>query len=86
MIRVGTKYQHLVHGTGCGCFSPVLQQASRRLEEFSRRSFLACAGAAAATGIMPGPSFAQGPASKVLLSKIRLFDGKSNLCGPGFRS
>ncbi|WP_026186683.1 amidohydrolase family protein [Ensifer sp. BR816] len=85
MIRLGTKYQHLVHGTGCGCFSPVLQQASRRLDEFSRRSFLAGAGAAAVTGVMPGPSFAQGPASKVLLSKVRLFDGKSDTLRAGIQ-
>ncbi|AWM26452.1 metal-dependent hydrolase family protein [Sinorhizobium fredii] len=78
MIRLGTKYQHLVHGTGCGCLSPVLQQASRRLDEFSRRSFLAGLGAAAVTGMMPGRSFAQAPASKLLLSKVRLFDGKSD--------
>ncbi|MET4686113.1 metal-dependent hydrolase family protein [Sinorhizobium fredii] len=83
MIRLGTKYQHLVHGTGCGCLSPVLQQASRRLDEFSRRSFLAGLGAAAVTGMMPGRSFAQAPASKLLLSKVRLFDGKSDTLRAG---
>ncbi|AWI58806.1 metal-dependent hydrolase family protein [Sinorhizobium fredii] len=83
MIRLGTKYQHLVHGTGCGCLSPVLQQASRRLDEFSRRSFLAGLGAAAVTGIIPGPSFAQGPTSKILLSKVRLFDGKADTLRAG---
>ncbi|ASY70431.1 metal-dependent hydrolase family protein [Sinorhizobium fredii] len=83
MIRLGTNYQHLVHGTGCGCLSPVLQQASRRLDEFSRRSFLAGLGAAAVTGMMPGRSFAQAPASKLLLSKVRLFDGKSDTLRAG---
>ncbi|MEY9779776.1 metal-dependent hydrolase family protein [Sinorhizobium fredii] len=83
MIRLGTKYQHLVHGTGCGCLSPVLQQASRRLDEFSRRSFLAGLGAAAVTGMMPGRSFAQGPTSKLLLSKVRLFDGKADTLRAG---
>jgi len=32
---------------------PLLQQASRRLEAFSRRSFLAGSGAAAIAGLLP---------------------------------
>ncbi|MCA1442719.1 amidohydrolase family protein [Ensifer sp. IC4062] len=83
MLRLGRKYQHFVHGAGCACFSPVLQQASRRLDAFSRRDFLAGAGAAAIAGMAPGPSFAQGPLSKVLLSKVRLFDGKSDALRAG---
>ncbi|THK36379.1 amidohydrolase family protein [Ensifer sp. MPMI2T] len=83
MLRLGRKYQHFVHGAGCACFSPVLQQASLRLDAFSRRHFLAGAGATAIAGIVPGPSFAQGPVSKVLLSKVRLFDGKSDTLRAG---
>jgi imidazolonepropionase-like amidohydrolase len=80
MIRLGKKYQHLVHDVRCGCLSPVLQHASRRLEAFSRRGFLAGLGAAAIAGTMPGPAFAQGsgPSPKVLFTRVRLFDGKSD--------
>ncbi|WP_157020333.1 metal-dependent hydrolase family protein [Mesorhizobium xinjiangense] len=79
MIRLGKKYQHLVHGPGCPCSSPLLQQASRRLDSYSRRSFLAAAGAAAIAGAMPGTALAQssGP-SKVLFRQVRLFDGLSH--------
>lgn len=85
MLRLGRKYQHLVHGAACACFSPVLQQASRRLDAFSRRDFLAGAGAAAVAGMMPGPSFAQtsGAAAKVLFTKVRLFDGKADVLKAG---
>ncbi|MDQ6433443.1 amidohydrolase family protein [Mesorhizobium sp. LHD-90] len=85
MMRLGEKYQHLVHGAGCGCLNPVVQQATRRLESFSRRSFLAGVGAAAIAGTMPGAAFAQapGPAPKILFSKARLFDGKSDTLQDG---
>lgn len=80
MLRLGKKYRHLVHGAGCGCFSPVLQQASRRLDEFSRRSFLAGIGATAIAGMTSATSFAQatGPASKIVFRQVRVFDGKSD--------
>ncbi|RLP27046.1 amidohydrolase family protein [Mesorhizobium sp. YM1C-6-2] len=81
MLRLGQKYQHLVHGAGCGCHSPVLQQASRRLQvEFSRRNFLTGMGAAALAGMMPRPGFAQtgGNGSKFLFTRARLFDGTSD--------
>ncbi len=40
MFRMGGKYQHFVHGDGCGCSNPILQQVSRRLDRLSRRHFL----------------------------------------------
>lgn len=81
MLRLGQKYQHLVHGAGCGCHSPVLQQASRRLQrEFSRRNFLTGIGTAALAGMMPRPGLAQtgGNGSKFLFTRARLFDGRSD--------
>lgn len=79
MLRLGSKYSHLVHDAGCRCFSPELQKASLRLEALSRRGFLSGLGAAAVVGSLAGPSFAQtaaGP-SKTLFRELRLFDGKS---------
>ncbi len=58
MLRLGSKYGHLVHNAGCGCFNPDLHKATRRLEAFSRRNFLAGIGAAAITGVLARPSFA----------------------------
>lgn len=76
MIRVGKKYQHLIHGAHCACTSATLEQASRRLDAFTRRgllgSVLALAGAAAT------PTLAQSPPAKILFRQVRLFDGKSN--------
>lgn len=79
MFRFGGKYQHLLHGVGCGCLSPELQKASGRLEDFTRRGFLA---AASATFVAAGSSslaLAQtsGASPKILLRQVRLFDGKS---------
>lgn len=84
MFRLGKKYQHLVHGIGCSCSSPMLQRASRRLDEFSRRSFLRGAGAAAIAAATPAASFAQtaGIDAKVLFTRVRLFDGKSDALQP----
>ncbi|MBL8576014.1 MAG: amidohydrolase family protein [Mesorhizobium sp.] len=78
MIKLGGRYQHLVHSAGCACVSPELQAASRRLDAFSRRGFLAGLGAAAVSGLVSGPAFAQTPPSKTLLRQVRLFDGKSD--------
>ncbi|TDR90132.1 metal-dependent hydrolase family protein [Enterovirga rhinocerotis] len=78
MIRVGQKYQHLVHGLGCGCQSPLLERASRRLDAFSRRGFLT--GVAALAGAAAAPALAQpsGAPGKTLLRRARLFDGKAD--------
>jgi imidazolonepropionase-like amidohydrolase len=80
MLRLGDKYQHYVHGSGCGCFSPMLQQATQRLTEFSRRNFLTGAGALALSGLAGRPARAQAAAapSKTLFTRARLFDGKSD--------
>lgn len=80
MLRFGSKYQHLVHGSGCACHSPELQYVSRRLESFSRRGFLAGLGAAAVTGLTTKRSLAQaaGRSAKIVLQKARVFDGVSN--------
>ncbi|TCL70326.1 amidohydrolase family protein [Rhizobium sp. BK251] len=85
MFRLGRKYQHLVHGAGCGCANPLLQRASVRLGEYSRRSFLAGIGSAAVTGMMPQVAGAQAAAtpSKILLRQARLFDGKSGTLQQG---
>ena len=80
-----SRYRHLVHGAGCGCLNPLLQQASRRLDAFSRRSFLSCVGTAAAVGGLGlSSSFAQAPREtpKTLFTKVRLFDGKSDSLQP----
>ena len=85
MKRLGSKYQHLIHDAGCGCSLPILQQASQRLEQYSRRCFLAGLGAMAIAGAMPGYSFAQasGPSPRVLFTKVRLFDGTSDTLKAG---
>lgn len=84
MSRLGQKYRHLAHGAGCGCVNPVLQLASRRLESFSRRNFLAGAGAAAVAGAMPGSAVAQSArASRILFRQVRLFDGKTDALRTG---
>src|SRR5215470_1988106 len=83
MVRLGRKYQHFARGADCPCCDPALQRASHRLEEFTRRTFLAGAGAALAAG--SGAALAQpsGSGSKVLFRQIRLFDGKSDALQPG---
>lgn len=77
MIRVGKKYQHLVHDGGCGCHSPMLMQASRRLEALSRRGLLT-GGAALLAAATPALAQSRRPPSKILFRQVRLFDGKSN--------
>ncbi|MDM9621500.1 amidohydrolase family protein [Rhizobium sp. S96] len=85
MIRLGGKYQHLVHGFGCGCLSPEVQHASRRLEDLSRRGVLAGLGAAFFAAAAPPIAFAQAPASpsKILLKQAKVFDGKSSTAQSG---
>jgi imidazolonepropionase-like amidohydrolase len=83
MVRLGRKYQHLVHGAGCACNSPVLQKVSRRLEEFSRRDFLSGLAASALAASVPNRAHAQSAPSKTLIRQIRLFDGRSDSLKPG---
>jgi imidazolonepropionase-like amidohydrolase len=85
MIRLNGKYQYLGQSSGCACCNPIIQRASRRLDAFSRRSFLAGVGAAAIAGTMPGATVAQtaGPTSKALFRQLRLLDGKSDTLRTG---
>jgi imidazolonepropionase-like amidohydrolase len=73
MLSLGDKYQRFVGGPACGCCNPMLQRASRRLDAFSRRSFIASLGAAA----VAGAARAQTPPSRTLLAHARVFDGKA---------
>ena len=81
MFRMGGKYQHFVHGGGCGCSNPILQQVSRRLDRLSRRHFLAGMAAAVGATVVADRSAAQSP--KVLLRRARLFDGKADTLKSG---
>ncbi|HEX5507524.1 MAG TPA: amidohydrolase family protein [Pseudolabrys sp.] len=84
MIRAGKKYQHLIRSGTCDCCSVALQQVSHRLEEFTRRRFLAGAGAALVAGSTPALALGQpGPRSKTLFRQLRLFDGKSDTLRSG---
>ncbi|MGC4024614.1 MAG: amidohydrolase family protein [Mesorhizobium sp.] len=77
MLRLGSRYQHLVNGVGCACHNPALHLAAKRLDSFSRRGFLAAIGATAGAAALPRPASAQEPAKPVLFTKARIFDGKS---------
>ncbi|KQV73300.1 amidohydrolase family protein [Rhizobium sp. Root1220] len=79
MIRLGGKYQHLGHGFGCGCLSPEIQHASRRLEYLTRRGVLSGLGAALFTAAAPPLALAQtsAPPTRILLRQAKVFDGKS---------
>ncbi|MDR6759058.1 imidazolonepropionase-like amidohydrolase [Mycoplana sp. BE70] len=83
MMRLGGKYQHLVHDGGCSCLSPQVQQASRRLENLTRRGLLSGIGASLLMGV-PQLGLAQTTEkpSKVLLRQVALFDGKSAAIQP----
>ncbi|MCK4204785.1 amidohydrolase family protein [Brucella pituitosa] len=78
MFRLGGKYQHFIHGNGCGCSNPILQQVSQRLDRLSRRHFLAGAAATAAATMLADKSLAQSPSTKTLLTRVRVFDGKTD--------
>lgn len=82
MIRVGTKYRHLIHSAGCACHSPQIALVTQRLTAFDRRGFLAGLASAAAMTGLPAPALAQAPAprtpGKLLFRQVRLFDGKGD--------
>jgi len=80
MIRLGRRYQHLVRDAECPCCDPALQRATQGLEEFTRRTLLAGAGAALIQAAAPKSVIAQpsGQEAKIVLRQIRLFDGKSD--------
>lgn len=79
MIRLGKKYENLISPAGCGCCNPSLRQVSHRLEEFTRRHFLAGTGAMFFSSLAAPSVFAQPSKqnSKILFRQARLFDGKS---------
>lgn len=84
MIRLGSKYQHLTHGSGCACHSPELLMATRRLETISRRSVLAGLGATLFAAAAPSTAKAQaGSGNRVLFRQARLFDGTADSLKPG---
>ncbi|NRQ18457.1 metal-dependent hydrolase family protein [Ensifer sesbaniae] len=78
--RFGGKYQHLVHGEGCACHTPIFAQINARIsEQMSRRSLLkGIAGALATVSIGDVPAFASDPAKPILLQNVRIFDGRSS--------
>lgn len=78
MIRVGSKYQHLVHHAGCGCLSPELVQASRRLDALTRRGVLAGMGAALFGGSVPAQAQTAAAPAKLVFRQVRVFDGLSD--------
>jgi len=87
VIRLGSKYQHLVHGAGCACASPLLERASSRLEAVTRRDFLAGAGAGVVAAAVPAPLYAQPkePPPKTMFRQVRLFDGSSEILKPNMQ-
>ncbi|WP_160011791.1 amidohydrolase family protein [Rhizobium sp. 18055] len=87
MLRLGGKYKHLVHDLGCGCLSPEIELASRRLEDLTRRGVLAGLGATLFAAAGSSVGFAQTPRApgKVLLKQARLFDGKSAISRSGMQ-
>ncbi|MCK0197739.1 amidohydrolase family protein [Ancylobacter sp. 6x-1] len=78
MMRLGRKYQHLARPPGCACCIPVPEGIAFKLEDFSRRRFLAGAGAAAIAGIIASPAGAQSAVPKTLFRQVRVFDGKAD--------
>jgi imidazolonepropionase-like amidohydrolase len=85
MLRLRGKYQRLVHGDACACSSPLVQQSTRKLSEYSRRSFLAGLGSVAVAATWASVAGAQSgsPNPKILFTKARLFDGKSDALKAG---
>lgn len=78
-LRLGSKYQGLVHGVTCACHTPAFARINERLATgMSRRSVLrGIATTLAAASLTPVRTFAQEPAKPVLFTNVRIFDGKS---------
>ncbi len=83
MIRLGKSYQHFSRAGGCACANPMLQKISTRLDRLSRRHFLAGAAATAAAILTKDQALAQ--PERILLTHVRLFDGKSDSLRPGIQ-
>lgn len=79
-MRLGSKYQHLVHGAGCPCHTPEFAALNERLTRgFSRRSVLkTIAGAFATSALASLPAFAADDGRAKLFTNVRVFDGLSN--------
>lgn len=80
LIKIGRKYQHLSHGTGCPCHTPEAFELLGRLEAgLSRRSVLkgiAASLAVPALGLVD-PAFAQDTSRPLRLTNLRIFDGQN---------
>lgn len=80
-LRLGRKYQHLVHGVGCACHSAPAQALLKRLDSgMNRRSVLKGIAASLATPAlgMASPVFAQDAGKPILLRNAAIFDGMGN--------
>jgi imidazolonepropionase-like amidohydrolase len=82
VVRVGTKYQHLIPGQICQCCDPKLRDFTLRMNtDLSRRGFFLGAGATIASlGLRDfvTPVHAQtSQHSGVLFENVRIFDGTS---------
>jgi imidazolonepropionase-like amidohydrolase len=87
MIRVGSKYQHLIRARGCACCAPALRDFTQRMGvDLSRRGVLAgIAAAAASLGLTSLASDARAQAPQpggVLFENVRIFDGSERLTPP----
>ncbi|MBL8584992.1 MAG: amidohydrolase family protein [Rhizobiaceae bacterium] len=81
-LRLGTAYQHLTHGTGCLCQTPLVAAVNERLSQgLTRRSVLCGMAAAVAVSSQAGSigrALAQEARKPVVLSNVRIFDGRSS--------
>lgn len=84
MIRVGSKYQHLVRRAGCACCSQEFSALTARVNaDLSRRGFMA--GMAASIASLGLPDLARAQSAPVpqasrqatVFRNLRLFDGKA---------
>ncbi|HEY9214308.1 MAG TPA: amidohydrolase family protein, partial [Ancylobacter sp.] len=79
MMRLGQKYRHFQHNSGCACHNPALAQLSDRVTlDLSRRGFIAGMTTSIAALGLPGFASAQAPASDprpTFFTNLRLFDG-----------
>lgn len=79
-LRLGSKYQGLVHGFTCACHTPAFARINERLIiGMSRRSVLqGIATTLAASSLGGHVAFAQEPDKPVLFTNLRIFDGQSS--------
>lgn len=79
MMRLGQKYRHFAHNSGCACHNPALRQLSDRVTlDLSRRGFIAGMTSSVAALGLPGFASAQAPAptaKPIFFTNLLLFDG-----------